>query len=33
MVLAGTLVLGEKLTLKEWGGVALIMAGTILLGR
>jgi drug/metabolite transporter (DMT)-like permease len=33
MVLVGTLVLGEKLTLKEWGGVALIMAGTILLGR
>jgi multidrug transporter EmrE-like cation transporter len=33
IVLVGTLVLGEKLMVKELVGVALIVAGTILLGR
>jgi drug/metabolite transporter (DMT)-like permease len=32
-ILAGTLVLGEKLTLREWAGIALIMAGVLLVGR
>jgi len=32
-ILACTLVLGEKLTLKEWVGIALILAGVLLIGR
>jgi threonine/homoserine efflux transporter RhtA len=32
-ILAGTLVLGEKLTLREWAGIAMIIAGTLLVGR
>jgi drug/metabolite transporter (DMT)-like permease len=31
-ILACTLVLGEKLTLKEWIGIALVLAGTTLIG-
>jgi drug/metabolite transporter (DMT)-like permease len=33
MILAGTLVLGEKLTLKEWVGMFLILAGSLLVAR
>jgi drug/metabolite transporter (DMT)-like permease len=33
MMLAGTLVLGEKLTLKEWVGMFLILAGSLLVAR
>jgi drug/metabolite transporter (DMT)-like permease len=33
VVLASTLVLGEKLTSKEWIGVAIIMMGVVLIGR
>jgi drug/metabolite transporter (DMT)-like permease len=32
-ILACTLVLGEELTLREWAGIALIMAGALLIGR
>ena len=32
-ILAGTLVLGEKLTVKEWVGIMLIIAGVLLIGR
>jgi drug/metabolite transporter (DMT)-like permease len=32
-ILACTLVLGERLTLEEWIGVALIMLGVVLVGR
>ena len=32
-ILAGTLVLGESLTIREWVGVALIIAGVLLVGR
>jgi uncharacterized membrane protein len=33
VILASTLVLGEKLTSKEWIGVAIIMIGVVLIGR
>lgn len=33
MILAGTLVLGEELTWREWVGIILIMAGVILIGK
>jgi drug/metabolite transporter (DMT)-like permease len=33
VVLASTLVLGEKLTSKEWIGVTIIMIGVLLIGR
>jgi len=32
-ILACTMVLGEKLTLKEWVGVVLIIVGAVLIGR
>ncbi|WP_048078775.1 EamA family transporter [Desulfurococcus mucosus] len=32
-ILAGTLILGEQLTWREWLGVALITVGTLLVGR
>jgi drug/metabolite transporter (DMT)-like permease len=32
-ILACTLVLGEKLTLKEWIGIALVLVGITVLGR
>jgi undecaprenyl phosphate-alpha-L-ara4N flippase subunit ArnE len=32
-ILVGTLVLGEKLTLREWAGIALIMVGVFLIGN
>jgi drug/metabolite transporter (DMT)-like permease len=32
-ILACTLVLGERLTLEEWVGIALIMLGVMLVGR
>ncbi|OYT57593.1 MAG: hypothetical protein B6U76_00510 [Desulfurococcales archaeon ex4484_217_2] len=32
-ILACTLVLGEKLTVKEWVGIALIIIGVLILGR
>jgi drug/metabolite transporter (DMT)-like permease len=32
-ILACTLVLCEELTLREWAGIALIMAGVLLVGR
>jgi undecaprenyl phosphate-alpha-L-ara4N flippase subunit ArnE len=33
VILASTFVLGEKLTSKEWIGVAIIMIGVVLIGR
>lgn len=32
-ILASTLVLGEKISLKEWIGIALVLAGIVVLGR
>jgi drug/metabolite transporter (DMT)-like permease len=32
-ILACTFVLGEELTLREWAGIALIMAGVFFVGR
>jgi undecaprenyl phosphate-alpha-L-ara4N flippase subunit ArnE len=33
VILASTFILGEKLTSKEWIGVAIIMIGVVLIGR
>lgn len=33
MILAGTIVLGEQLTWREWIGIVLIMIGVMLIGR
>jgi len=32
-ILACTLVLGERLTIRDWAGIALIMVGVLLVGR